>query len=362
MGICLALASGERPAGAQREAARTRWVVRESATLDLWYHALATIGYESAGPLPYHAPGYAADLRRVKASRGIALTPLERDAPALRATFAADSTFEVLHFVPLYFASSEPAAFVALVDAAARGGATGPLPPAERAGLGALRTLLASPAQRAALARLAADLDAEWRAFYAAHLARTAAARATGIAALQRRWDERVLPALGTALDAAGLTGGTIYVVPALGPEGRIVAEPGRPATVAVGWLLDDADADVPLLGAVRELCFPIVRRLPIDAVTHGDGAAAEMESARAAVRCGAALLDATAPALAGAYRERFRRAAPAAGGDVGRRFADSYPLAPAIERALAAEVRKLLAAGARHPASAGRERTDLVR
>lgn len=342
-GVLLAL--GARSIGAQPPRTPSRWLVRESATLDLWYHALATIGYEGFGPLPYHAPGYAAELRRVKAARGVTPTPLEHDAAALRAAFASDSAFEVLHFVPLYFASTDPASFVALVGAVGSGRPTGTLPPAERAGVDVLRTLLASGTERAALVRLARDLDVEWREFYAGQLARTATARAEGIAALQRGWDERVLPSLGHAFHAAGLTGGAIYLVPALGPEGRVITSPSDAgAAVAVEWPLDDAASDVPLLAAVRELCFPVVRRLPIDAVARGDRIAAERESDRAAVRCGAQLLDATAPALARAYRETFRRAARTTAAGTRPGFTEVYRLAPATERALDAEVRRLLA------------------
>lgn len=318
-----------------------RWTIRESATLDLWYHGLATIGYDGFGPLPYHAPGYAADLRRAKTARGIPPTPLERDAATLRAALQRDSAFEVLHFLPLHFASADPATLIRVVQAVASGGSAGPLPPAQRAAVDALRSAVASPAERATLARLAADLDVEWREFYGDWWSRSAAGRGEAIAALQRRWDERFLPALAAPLAANRLTSGAIYLVPALGPEGRVLADTPRGwTTIAAWWPAAYAADDAPLFSIVRELCFPLVRRLPIAA--DADRVAAEGESARAAVRCGAELLDATAPAMAAGYRETFRRGATPAGARRG--FDEIYRLSPPVERALAREVSRLLA------------------
>lgn len=321
-----------------------RWLVRESATVDLWYHGLATIGYDGPGPLPYHVVGYARGMRRVKAARGLEPTPLERDAAPLRAALARDSAFEVLHFLPLYFATTEPAVFLRILRSVADGSPIGPLTPGQRAAIEAVREQLGTGAERAALGLLARDLDSEWREFYAGWATRSAAARREALDALQRRWDESFAPALAVPLAALALRRGTIYVVPALGPEGRVVADApaGGVPVIAVSWALDDRADPAPLLAAVRELCFPIVRRLPSAVAASADRVAAAGESARAAVRCGAALLDATAPALAAAYRETFRRAAGGAGSH--RTFDEAYPLARTTERALAAELRRLLA------------------
>jgi hypothetical protein len=328
--VLLTLALATAPAAAQSTA---RWTFRSSPAADLWYHGVALAGFTGFGAQPLYDPAYPGRVRRAREARGTSPTRLEREAAGFSGAFAADSAFELFHFVPLYFAAAEPEEMLDALDAVARGGqgAVAGLAPRVRFGAATVAAVLATPAERATLGRFTTALRDEWPTLRAERAAGSEA-RASQLAAASRAWSEAE-PALRTALAADRLDGGIALAVPSIAAEGRLFA--GRPDdrtdnVVAVGLTPGDGEAAAWL--AARELAFPAARgalasagRLPADRVQ------AERLAGAAAAHLGALRLERPAPALAARYRSALAGAAgcPA--------FDACFPLPPEARAALAA-------------------------
>jgi hypothetical protein len=294
--------------------AQSGWAIRSAPAVEFWYHAIAIVGLEGFGALPLYDPGYATSVRSSREARGLGPTALERQATVLRAAFEADSSFELLHFLPLYASTATPEELLST---------NAP---------GLVAAALRTREQRALFDRFLTaarnDLEAAW----SAERRTRAAAQNAMLAAVERRWADAIAPAIGGYLSRSHLTSGVIVPVPGLGTDGRFLAgAPQSPALVAVQLPRDSAHADDAAFFAVRELCYPAVRRaLATLDVPSTDRVAAEALSGRAAVRCGAQLLDQSDTALGAAYREAFLRAAGARGD-----FETAFPVSHRVLEAL---------------------------
>ena len=294
---------------AQREPQRgqeTRWVVVSDPATDLWFHALAVIGIDGPGTLPFYDADYAQAVAGEKARRGVNPTRLDRDALRLRRAIMSDSAFELLHFLPLYLDRTSPEALArALRQIAAGSRAT----LASEDVLGALRSSLSSRAQRAVLADLADAIEDEWQAFYRDDASRRTAALAARRRALQSRWDESFAPRFARVFRTIGADGGVLLISTPVGPEGRVV-NLGPAGVIAAVSDRGGAGADAPLLAAIRELCFPLLQHIQdTDPIARAHAARGADESSRAAVQCGAQLVDSLMPSAATEYRALFLRA-----------------------------------------------------
>jgi len=292
-----------------------QWVVRPSPSAELWYHAMALTGTQGFGALPLYDPGYAPAVRADRGRRGIAMTVMERSGTEFRMAFEADSAFEMLHFLPLTAVSASPDQLL------------GEVVP----GVG--YALLQAPAQRAILDRFAAGVLAEMSTWRDERALRGGTAPAA-LAAIEAKWTA-IAAAITPYLARYKLTSGIILPIPGLGTDGRFVpASQGSPALVAVQLPRDPARAADAAFFAVRELCYPAVREaLKQPGLEPRDRREAERFSGRAAVRCGAILLDGANTALAEGYRAAFLPA----GGD----FGAAFPIPDALARALSAAVRQ---------------------
>lgn len=310
------------------------WTLVEAPQVDLWFHGLALVGFHGFGPLPLYNPGYAARIRRVKDSLGISPTVLDRQADRFRTAFEQDSSFEVLHFVPLYFAAADRGAMLDALRAVARRRAGIPTvtDPRARFGAAAIATVLRTAAERRLLGEFVDALDQEGQRFYGRYWAKVRQEHAPRIAALQEEWDSRFAPALAGYLAATRLDRGVMFLSPPLGSDGRIFqGDPQDRSDNLVAVRFPEAgDAAVPLYAAVRELCYPAVRQALAGSAAPADRVAAERLSSDAAVRCGALLLAARAPGETRRYRDAF------APDTLTGTFEAAYPLDPAIARALA--------------------------
>lgn len=329
--VCLGvLAPGT--ATAQREV--PQWVVRRDAFADLWYHGLATVGAADYGPLPLYSASHLRTAREAKRAHGVT-TPLDSSARALRAAFAGDSSFDALHFVPLYFVGTDPGvALRALREALAGRAAASTVPLALAARAAAVARSIPGARNRQALLTFVDALEVEWRNVVRDERAMWQPSART-LLELQRDWDSRLAGPLSSYLAATGRSRGTIVVVPALGSEGRIVSLRGGISVVMVGADPVAGVDDAPLFAAVRELSFALLDALPPASPAAGrDRLAAERDREVAAVRGGELLLEAVAPSLAPSYRRVFM------GGVAGERaltFERGYPLHPGAEAALRA-------------------------
>jgi hypothetical protein len=310
------------------------WTLVEAPQVDLWFHGLAVVGFGGFGPLPLYDPGYAARIRRTKDSLAVFPTALDRQAARFRTAFEDDSNFEVLHFVPLYFAAADRGAMLDALRTVAhqRSGLPILADPRTRFGAAAVAAVLRSAEERRMLGEFADALDREWREFYGAYWAKLWAQRRPQVAALQQEWDARFAPSLGDYLHAVRLDRGIIFLSPALGADGRIFqGDPGdrTDKLVAVRFSGSGDASDVPLYAALRELCYPAVRAALTRRPAPANRIAAERISGEAALRCGALLLQARAPTLLPGYRRAFASNTQAV------TFAAAYPLDSALASAL---------------------------
>ena len=264
---------------------------------DLWYYCLAVIGYGGFGPLSLYDRAYA-----VRATARLA-PDRAREAARLRRMLEADSSFEVVHFLPLYVLGQSPEAVLAAIDDAASAHPASPRTREAIAGQ-ALVASLPSASQRTTLRALTRFASAEWRAV-GRTLADDAAAHRRHRDAEQRFVRDGLQPALMPYLDAFGVHGMTIIVSPAVGAEGRFALGPMRTAVVVVAQGASD-DSLTSALAAVRELAFPIVRTTLASSAEHPDRVTAERQADRAATRVGALLLEAALPEVADRYRQLY--------------------------------------------------------
>jgi hypothetical protein len=340
----VAVAVVPRRADAQvRRGGESHWVVADDPAVDLWFHSLAILGLNGPGTLPFYDSGYVARVADEKARRGIRASALERDGPMLRHVIMTDSGFELLHFLPLYLDRMEAAEVAPFLIAVASPSGS---PTEPKDVVSALRASLSSKAEREVIKTLANAIADEWStSFRGVSPSRTAQVRARR-RALQTRWDEQLGPRLAPALRALGDPLVVMLVSPALGPEGRVVSLPGTGVIMAVSDWAQAATPDAPLLAAVRELCFPLLRRVvELDASVGTHGLRSADESSRAAVQCGAQLIDSLVPSAAAEYRALFL--APRAGESADgyrRRFDRRFMTDPALLRATAQAVARVAA------------------
>ena len=291
--------------------AHAQWRIASSPAANAWYDVLDLLRLGGRGALP------------------LTRTPGDPVAPLARVLAA--ERFDLLQFVPLYYPSATPAALAdALEDAA---GSSAPRAPRAQFLVGAIRSALPDARDRQRVAELAVALRRTM----------PQGADPARLTAWQSDWDRRFAAALGPFLARERLDGGILWVVPSLGPEGRLFA--GVPADrrdnlIAVGEPRANDDADAPLFAAVRELCFPLVSRVAdrmADFTKRAGGAPqAERRASIAAVRCGAELLDRFASAESKAYRAHWLRVG------AGDAFDARYPPDPILSAPVLAALSEL--------------------
>ena len=334
--------SAVRPAAAQT----ADWTVGRDAFAELWYHALARVTPAGDSPVTLYSAAYVRDAEAARRTTALA-SRLDIVQPALREALRTERALEVLHFVPAYFVGEPPEA----VLRALRGAFASARPPvhdalARRAALVA-QAVPGERARSAAMQFVDAAAD-EWRVIQRGGELRPGPGPAE-MDRLRNEWLREVEPALRPYLVASGTRRGRIVVVPSLGLDGRVVHTPDGAALALVGTGDGAGLERAPLLLAVRELAYPLVRRLPSRLLAAKPDAPWAAERARgvAAVRAGALLLDAQLPAMAPAYRALF--AGVATQGDP-RAFDALYAASAELDAALQSEVAHLAGPRGRTP------------
>jgi len=314
---------------------RNGWAVRHAAHVDLWYHSLAVVGFQGFGAVPLYDPGYAPAIRVAKTALGIPPTTLDREAPVLLEAFRADSIFEVLHFLPVYFALASRVDMLDALDAVSRDPtrAIEESGPRTQFGVGVAGALFTSDEQRRILAAFISAVRQEWDVFYRGYRSNTVLPEAETHTAATQLWiTDSIAPALGSFLNRWHLGNGLVLLSPAVGLDGRFVdGDPtnDRDNVVIVGYA---PIAGMEAFQVVREWCYPAVREAQADAMAGNDRVTAEAESGRAAVRCGDLVMDRYFPAAIDHYRSVF---VPDQDVVSAADLAARYPLPKALERAL---------------------------
>ncbi len=290
------------------------WRFPDASGAAAWFAVVRDLEVPAPGPLAYYAPGAA----RAEPLRGMLRAP----------------AFEILHFGPLYAPTATTDDLVATLRAAAR--PADPAPASGRILAAALRATLAADTRASRLPALADAIVRRKTSERGLDAARRTA--------LTSRWETSFAPALRAWLAQQRLVGGTVLVIPAVGPEGRAFA--GRhddplDNVIAVGTWPAAGEPDAPLLAMLRELCFPAVTR-SLGAAAAADREAASRLASNAAIRCGARLADAVSSATGAAYRRQWA----AVGGGRSDDFEARFPVDAEVWRPIAAQLDAALGPG----------------
>ena len=323
--------SAWRPVAAQPSAAARRtasWTIARDPFVDLWFHCLALVGYEGYGPLSLYDARYVEQVRAEKRRAGLA-SILDARADELRAVFARDSAFEVLHFVPLYFVGQEP--LIALREL--RRGVESPTAPTSAAAR-LIAGSLTTPRERAAFLSLIRAAEDEWGSYLRDRRSLRTATDNREVEELRAVWAQRFARPLAAYFGSMNIGGVAILVSPSVGRDGRFVHDPTGSALVVVSSNRNDM-ANAPLLASVRELTYPLLDRLHAPLTRQTSRVAAARARDAAAVRAGALLLDAADSQLAAEYRRHFLQLTTS------RSFDSAYPIDGHAEL----ELRELIAA-----------------
>ncbi len=297
--------------GAQRPEGVDRWDVVPSEAVDLWFHALAVAGVGDDGPLPLYSRDYADLVRARKESLNIFPTMLDRAATRIRRTIGRDEGFGFLHVLPLYFLGASVDELLAGLDAVAnqRSGDRILTAPGVQFGASVLAEALPVARGREFLGDLVRVLRNEHDVFFHEFWAQEIAPADARLDTLRGRWREGLALDLAVFFDRVGVRTGTIVPSPALGVDGRLVqldpfGTEGR--IIAAGMSLQGQPSGRALYGALKELCHAVVDRSGV----LEDHLREPSIRTRAAVRCGAIVLQFHAPARLVGYRRLFVAAA----------------------------------------------------
>jgi hypothetical protein len=311
------------------------WEFRTVESADLLFHGLAVVGLQGFSSLPLYDRDYAARVRAAKEARGIYPTRLDRQAGSFLEAFERDSTFELFHFLPLYFGTARPETVLEVFSEVAAG--SGARSAYEEAAFASsvLESVFRSRSQRQVLAEYADVLEEEWEVFLRDYSAESSTRQSEAAAEASREWHLRVAPAVAGFLDGRQMSGGLVMVSAALGPEGRVFA--GDPESTEDNVFAVSSAFSGTGLGIsaylLKELCYPVASGVVAALGISRDRVNAERLSGRLAVRCGAELLADGGAGLADDYRATFLAAA-AATGISGPSFETAYPVeANTLER-----------------------------
>jgi hypothetical protein len=335
------------------QAAPAGWQFTSLPHADLWFHGMALVDPVGPGPNPLYDPAYPNEVRKAKESAGVGQTALDARLGYFRNAFRGDPAFEVLHFLPLYFAQAgrtEVFAALRLLAATAEG-----LPRAQSRntgfGIAAVGSVLTTQSQRRVLGEFALALEREWESFFEAHWREGADRREQLRVSLQDAWVNDYGPALVPFLAGAGMSGGMAFLVPALGPEGRIFGgSPENPTdnVMALSAPKDPGNASEAVYSMLREFSFPLVRRaMDVAGGQAGNRNEEERVAAWAAIRSGALILEMFRPDDLIEYQKFFLsqagRSTPVGEAPVGEAtqgaFQEVYPLDADLEEALREEI-----------------------
>ena len=323
----------------------TAWVVRPRAHVDLWFHSLAVIQADQPGPLGLYSADYAVAIREVKQSSGIYPTMLDSLAEQFREDIGEGGELDLLHFMPLYFPRAEPEEMLEGLRALAERDLRNPgsVPPNMRNGLMFLGMIFDRGGERRLLKSLVEAMEQEWDVFYRDYWRDGEEKRDARYEEIQSLWDSMFANQLAPYLESHRLTGGLIVPSPAIGPEGRIMETDNynpQDQVVSVQLPLNTDNPDATVFAFIKELCFILVderqlRPFAADSVDFED------LRRRAAVRCGAYIMEFHAPIMAARYRRVFLDAVGAEESSTVKAFERVYFLPKTVEEIVREQVRR---------------------
>jgi hypothetical protein len=322
------------------------WLVQTGPHIDLWFHGLAVVSADQPGPLGLYSADYASRIREIKRDKGVYPTKLDSLAPRLREDIARQRALDVIHFVPMYFDPQTSAeGMLDALDALAkrRIEETDLIQPDAATGVFRIAGAFTSGGSRRVLETLVEALENEWEVFYADYWDELNEVEAGRYDAVQSVWDSLFVPALGPYLERRKLTGGAVFLSPALGPEGRIVdlseGDP-RDQQVVVQMPLSSSEPAPSVFAFLKELCFILVDPRSLGASPENQEEFEDLRR-RVAVRCGHLVLQFYAPTLASTYRRVFLDAVGAEESYTLEAFKRVYYVDPDVFERLRVQIRR---------------------
>ena len=340
IGRALGASPRRRPSNEEKPA-RTGWVVKAEPQTDLWFHSLAVIAADEPGPLGLYSADYAVKIREIKQARGVYPTMLDSLASTLRKQIAK-ADVQNLHFVPLWFPEVKPERLFEVLNAIADGNTRGAMFSRSDVRVGVFQVAQSMSKNRRLLRQLVTAIEDEWNVFYRDYWEKQRAERSTHIAEVQTMWDSVMVPQLGEFLKRRRLTAGLVMPSPGLGPEGRIVdIDNFDPADQVVSIQVPPTTtrADATVFAFLKELCFLIVNERVLGP-RAGDLDLWDDLQKRAAVRCGALILQFYAPTLVPRYIRVFLDAVGAEESATRAAFERVYVLDPKVYQRIRQAIR----------------------
>ncbi len=361
------LAGCGAPQAAEQELAPVReWRIGTAEHVALWYHGLAYTARavdrptappeappapraiaDTLPPLPLYRPGYVDSMTALKRAAGVFPTELDERADEFAREFEGEAAYSALHFLPLYFRDAD-ALFGAIRVWHQAGGDPRRVGGAAAQAVAFLSSLFRTERQRDVVTAWANVLLTESRVFYHEYWQAREPALTALASAVTAEW-RPVADSLADFLLFARLQDGELLLVPALGPEGRIVTRGVQRPRIAIGTPPADRPRDA-LWPFIHELIYPLAAETvqeylaPVRIRELGETAI----TSRAAVRAGALLVDRVLPADGAAYRRFFLEGAgyepPAGRDELDAAFARAFPVPPELEAGLQEIVRQALA------------------
>jgi hypothetical protein len=290
---------------------------------------MALVDPVGPGPSPLYDPGYPGEIKRAKEAAGIRATALDAQLQQFRGAFRRDPAFEVLHFLPLYFAQAGRAEIFTALELLSGTDEGLPRAPSARTsfGLAAVGSVLTTPGQRRILGEFLMALEDEWAGFFETYWQEGAIHRRAMEESVRSEWASNYSGPLAPFLNGIGMLGGVVAMVPAIGWEGRIFGgSPQDPYdnVLVVSTSTASEGGHGTVFAMLRELSFPLVRRvMEKTGITLPNPNEEEELAAKAAIRSGALVLENVNPGAVRAYHAFFLshvgHASPPEGG--GSRF-----------------------------------------
>jgi hypothetical protein len=321
------------------------WHVEAKPQVDLWYHSMAVIQADQPGPLALYSADYATRIREVKIERGVYPTKLDELAEDFRERIGDGPSFDLFHFLPLYFPRADPERMLDALDAIAENRVNDPTVYGPDVGntVFIMSRQITGGRERGVLKDLVAVVREEWNVFYRDYWKENEDKRDHRYAAVQSMWDSLFAPKLAGYLQRRRLTGGLLVPSPAVGPEGRIVDPDSynpNDQIVSVQMPLSTDRPETTVYAFLKELCFLLIddQQLAKYAVDPAD---LQDLRRRAAVRCGADIMQFYAPVLASGYRRVFLDAVGAEESSTVGAFERVYALKPEVEELVREQIRR---------------------
>lgn len=321
------------------------WHVEPKPQVDLWFHSMAVIQADQPGPLALYSADYASRIRELKIERGVYPTQLDELAEDFRERIGDGPSFDLFHFLPLYFPRADPERMLDALEAVAENRINDPTVYGPDVGntVYNLSLQITGGRERGVLKDLVQAVRDEWNVFYRDYWKENEEKRNKRYAAVQSMWDSLFAPKLAGYLQRRRLTGGLLVPSPAIGPEGRIVeSDTYNPndQIVSVQMPLSTDRPETTVYAFLKELCFLLIDDQQLVKYTM-DPADLQDLRRRAAVRCGADIMQFYAPVLASGYRRVFLDAVGAEESSTVSAFERVYALKPEVEELVREQIRR---------------------